>query len=62
MVNADAEGVLLRLECLKLASRPNLGPQEITAIADHFVAWCHGDQPGTRVSGSENKVAKQRLR
>ena len=29
----------LRLECLKLACRPGLGPSEVTAIADVYLGW-----------------------
>jgi hypothetical protein len=32
----------IRLECLKLASRPGLSPHEIIAAARDFLAWVNG--------------------
>jgi hypothetical protein len=29
----------LRMECLKLAARPGLGPTEVTAVADVYLGW-----------------------
>lgn len=40
----------IRLECLKLAHRPDLSPADVTARADDYARWVGGgtDAPTTR--------------
>ena len=35
----------LRLECLRLAVRPGLGPSEIIANAESYLAWIKAGEP-----------------
>ena len=37
----------IRLECLKLASKPGLSPKEIIATAREYLAWVGGEVPTT---------------
>ena len=37
----------IRLECLKLAARPGLGPREVIDIARTYVEWVGGSIPTT---------------
>lgn len=50
----------IRLECLKLACRAGLSPDEIIANARTFVAWVDGIPPPTTASrpGDSSKVSK----
>lgn len=39
----------IRLECLKLAHRPGLSPQEVIGIAREYLAWVGAVPPTTQV-------------
>jgi hypothetical protein len=50
----------IRLECLKLATKPGLSPKEIIATAREYLAWVGGEIPTTGASqpGGSSKVSK----
>ena len=45
----------VRLECLRMAARPGLGPQEVIAVAREYLSWVAGPpQPTTtQVAGTK---------
>lgn len=50
----------IRLECLKLAHRPDRSPAEVIAAAREYLAWVGGKLPTTGESqpGDGSKVSK----
>lgn len=50
----------IRLECLKLAHRPDRSPQEVIATAREYLAWVGGKLPTTAETqpGDSSKVSK----
>jgi hypothetical protein len=53
----------IRLECLKLAHRPGLSPQEVISIAREYLVWVGAVPPTTQETGPDDsqKVGKNKL-
>lgn len=51
----------IRLECLKLAHRPGLSPQEVIATAREYLAWVGGTPNPTTLTGPGDSSKESKL-